>query len=129
MARDRHENLDQPPSTVYLTTAKEGSILPKAFGLDELVSLAIIVGVFLTFTFAGFSVYTQWTKAAETHTALCIFKYDLIDRRDRTSDYLDEHKGELKILGVDRTVFENQLAAQTATIASLRVLDCPQDSP
>lgn len=95
--------------------------------VGDVLTFSLIVCVFFTFALAGYGLYSNLKSAEQTKQALCIFKYDLIDRRDRSAAFLEEHPGEKMILGIPRETIEQGVRNQTATIASLRILDCPQD--
>lgn len=103
-------------------------IRERRFGLDDLVSLIVITVVFTAFLFSGYTLVTGINKSNETHTALCVFKYDIIKRRDAIADLLKEHPAQPEVIGLPRDVLIQTQASYTETIASLRLLSCPQDT-
>ena len=104
-------------------------IQERRLGIEDFISLIVVVVVCLALVFGGFGIYKNLEAARHNRAALCTFKYDLIKRRDATQQYLREHAGKDMILGIPRSTWEQSLQNQTDTIASLRALKCPQDTP
>lgn len=95
--------------------------------LSDPATLLMVAVCILVFTMFSYGTYKQLHDARQTKTALCIFKYDLIKRRDAGLAYLKAHPNDKFILGIPRAQIQQSIDAQTSTIASLRVLSCPQD--
>lgn len=103
------------------------AVRDRYLGMEDVVSLIMLVVVLTAIGLGSFGIYKNFRSAQETKAALCIFKYDLIARRDAGLTFLKNNPGPEPIPGIKREVFETSIRSQTATIASLRALSCPQD--
>lgn len=110
------------PNKVITTIVKR-----RQFDTEDLISLLILIIVLSALFLGSLGLYRNIRSANETKAALCIFKYDIITRRDANQKILLDNPDKEKIFGIPREVIETNIELQTATIASLRVLNCPQD--
>lgn len=66
--------------------------------------------------------------ASESHSALCAFKRDIEQRRDRSVEYLEEHpRGLVSSSGeviLSRLEIQRSIDAQNSTLAALDELRC-----